>query len=432
MKVQRKALLLLLLMLTAFAGRAFPTGKEGIKVIVIDAGHGGKDPGNLGTRRYATTEKDIALAVALKLGAYLEENFPEIKVVYTRKTDVFVPLKTRADIANEAKGDLFVSVHCDAFHQSSVHGATSLVLGRNHDDENRVAIRENSAILMEDNYEERYQGFDPRKPESLIALNLYQNNYLNQSVLLAKEIQDQFRERVNRRDRGVKQQPLYVTSRTAMPAVLVELGFLTNPQEEDFLNSEKGQVYMASAIFRAIRDYKVQRDQILAAQQVSQPGRRRVDQANPTPETPAARDKPETERREEPTSTARDSVHNPPVDAPPAPSEAAKKAQAASQAQSGESPGKASKTSLKPRFAVQILVSSSLKELVPGNFKGLEGVKYVKEDGLYKYFLGDLEHYAEAEALRQKVRQGGYRDAFVIGLLNGRKISALEARKMLR
>lgn len=374
--------------------RAYPQ-EEGIKTIVIDAGHGGFDPGNLGTKRYSTREKDIALAVSLKVGQYLKDNIPNIEVVYTRQTDVFIPLKKRAEIANEAGGDLFISIHCDSFTQSSVHGATTLVLGRNHEDENRVAIQENSAILLEENYQEKYEGFDPRKPESLIALNLYQNNYLNQSVLLAKKIQDQFRERVNRRDRGVKQQPLYVTSRTAMPAVLVELGFLTNPKEEDFLNSEKGQSYMASAIFRAIRDYKLEQDEILAGQKNNQ--------------APALQ--PSTEVIQ------------------PAESKDPESQVAVQEPASEEKPKEAEQ---RVQFAVQILTSDRQRALKDPVFKSTQNIREIEENGLFKYYVGPVNSYAEASALRKQMIDKGFSDAFVIGLSNGEKISAVKARQMLR
>lgn len=362
-------------------------------VVVIDAGHGGKDPGNLGTRRYNTQEKDIALAVSLKVGNYIQEYLKDVKVVYTRKTDVFIPLKERAEIANKAKGDVFISIHCDSFRQSGVQGTTSFVLGKNHDDENRVALQENSAILLEENYEEKYQGFDPKRPESWIALNLYQNTYLNQSVLLAKGIQDQFRERVGRRDRGVKQQPLYVTSRTAMPAVLVELGFLTNPSEEDFLNSEKGQAYLASAIYRAFRDYKVAQETIMAEAQKGQKTLPQEDFAQPREESPS-----------------------PSIASKPTPS----------QPKSKETP------KAPVQFGVQLLTSARSDKLNKMPLKALKNVQLLEENGLYKYYAGPYRSYQEAEAARRNFSQGDFPDAFVIGLLSGEKIDAREARQMLR
>lgn len=248
-------LLFLALIVPNLVVKAQESGK--IRTVVLDAGHGGEDPGNPGTGKFKFTEKHVALDVTLKLGAYIEQYFPDVKVVYTRKTDVFIPLDKRADIANKAQADLFISIHCNSFQKSAVFGTETWVMGLHKSEENlKVAQNENAAIFYEDNYEEKYEGFDPTSPESMIALTMRQNVFLEQSLLLSAEIQNQFRERVSRHDRGVKQAGFVVISRTTMPSVLVELGFLTNPKEERFLLSEKGQDYMASAIFRAFRSYK--------------------------------------------------------------------------------------------------------------------------------------------------------------------------------
>ena len=226
----------------------------GIRKIVIDAGHGGKDPGNLGTGRYASKEKDIALDVSLLFGDYILENMPEVEVIYTRKEDDFPELYERTAIANSEKADLFVSIHCDAFEDSKANGCSSFVVGVNHGKHSRIAIKENPVISSKED-RINYGNFDVASPEYQIEVSLYQKMYEKNSLLLADKIQTQFRERVNRRDRGVKREPLYVTSRVAMPSVLVELGFLTNPKEEDFLNSEQGKIYMASALYRAFKSY---------------------------------------------------------------------------------------------------------------------------------------------------------------------------------
>ena len=230
----------------------------GVKKIVIDPGHGGKDPGTLGTGRYKQAEKDVVLDVSIMLGKYLESEFDDVEVIYTRNSDEFIKLSERTRIANEAKANLFISIHCDAFHDKSVYGSSTYVMGMHKTESNlNVAIRENSSILMENDYEFDYEGFNPSEPESYIALSMYQSSHIENSLLLASKIQDQFRSRVSRKDRGVKQAGFMVISRAAMPSVLVELGFLTNNMEEDFLNSEAGKVYMASAIFRAVKDYKI-------------------------------------------------------------------------------------------------------------------------------------------------------------------------------
>ena len=223
--------------------------------VVLDAGHGGKDPGNLGTGRYSTTEKDITLDVTLRIGKYIEENLPEVEVIYTRKDDSFPGLRDRVRIANEAQADLFISIHCDAFDNAGARGAGTYVMGMHKSEESlRVAMRENASMFNEEGYERNYDGFDPNDPDTYIALSLRQNVNLDASLTLGAAIQSQFRERVGRKDRGVKQAGFYVISYTTMPSALVELGFLTNPDEEDFLRSANGKSYMASAVYRAFRD----------------------------------------------------------------------------------------------------------------------------------------------------------------------------------
>jgi N-acetylmuramoyl-L-alanine amidase len=229
-------------------------GSYKLKTVVIDAGHGGKDPGSVGRK---STEKEVVLAIALKLGKYIEDKLPEVKVVYTRTTDEFIPLHKRADIANSEKADLYISIHANGTPNSLVDGTETLVLGLHRAEENfEVAKKENSVILLEDDYSVHYEGFDPGSPESYMIFSLMQNLYFEQSIDFAAYVQTQFRERASRKDRGVKQQGLLVLARTSMPGVLIETGFMTNPDEEKFLMSETGQDYIASAIFRAFRDYK--------------------------------------------------------------------------------------------------------------------------------------------------------------------------------
>ena len=226
-----------------------------IRVVVLDAGHGGKDPGALGKN---SKEKDIALAITLKLGKYIEENLKDVKVIYTRDKDVFVDLYKRAEIANENNADLFISIHANWWTKTSVSGAETFVMGISKNKSNlEVAIKENSVITMEDDYSTNYEGFDPNSAESYIIFNLVQFTYLNQSLELSAHIQDQFRDRAGRRDRGVKQERFLVLWRTTMPSVLVETGFVTNLTEEKYLMSDEGQSFLASAIYRAVRDYKI-------------------------------------------------------------------------------------------------------------------------------------------------------------------------------
>lgn len=224
-----------------------------VRTLVIDAGHGGKDPGCHGA---VANEKHIALSVAKELARIVEENLPDVKVILTRNADHFVELHERANIANKANADLFISIHCNS-GPSAAHGTETFTMGLHTSDGNlNVAKRENSVILSEDDYLEKYDGFDPNSSEAHILFSLYQNAYMDNSLKLAQKIEDQFKNRVNRHSRGVKQAGLLVLWKTAMPSVLIELGFLTNTNEEQYLNNAHNQVLMASGIYRAFKEYK--------------------------------------------------------------------------------------------------------------------------------------------------------------------------------
>ncbi len=227
-----------------------------IKTIVIDAGHGGKDPGAMGKN---SKEKHIALSIALKTGAYIEQNFPDVKVIYTRKTDVFIPLHKRAKIANDAKADLFMSIHCNANNSSRIYGAETYVMGLHKNQANlEVAKKENASILKEEDYMQHYEGFNPNSPEAYIIFSLYQHANLDQSLSFAAKVQQQFKERVGLRDRGVIQAGFLVLFQTTMPGVLIETSYLSNSNDEKYLISKKGQTYIASAIYRAFKEYKAE------------------------------------------------------------------------------------------------------------------------------------------------------------------------------
>lgn len=234
-----------------------PGKKTGYKIrtIVIDAGHGGHDTGCLGSD---SREKEVALRIALKLGKLIESNCPDVKVIYTRKTDVFIPLIERANIANRAKADLFICIHLNSGPKTA-YGSETFVMGLHKTDDNlSVAKRENSAILLEDNYEKNYDGFDPNSPEANIIFSLYQNQFMQQSLSFAAKIQKQFKENSKRYSRGVKQAGFLVLYKTAMPSVLIENGFLTNDNDQRFLTSDAGQASMASSIYRAFKSYKAE------------------------------------------------------------------------------------------------------------------------------------------------------------------------------
>jgi len=225
-----------------------------INTVVIDPGHGGRDAGAMGK---IAKEKDIALAIALKLGTYIEENFPDVKVIYTRTEDVFVPLNERAEIANKNKADLFISIHLNGNKNTRAFGTETYVMGIHKTEGNlEVAKKENAAILYEEDYTTKYEGFDPHSAESYIIFSFLQNTYLEQSLNYAAFVENEFETRALRKSRGVKQAGFLVLWQTTMPSVLIEAGFITNPQEEKYLMSKEGQEYIASAIFRAFKNYK--------------------------------------------------------------------------------------------------------------------------------------------------------------------------------
>lgn len=246
--------IILLSSFSALEVRSFKVDK-----VVIDAGHGGHDPGTTGD---ISKEKNVALKIALKVGEYIEAKLPDVEVIYTRDDDTFVELHGRAYIANKNGADLFISIHCNAFPPNpNVTGTETYVMGTSKEGRNlEVAKKENSVIYLEENFEEKYQGFDPDAPESLILLSLQSYGYLEYSKMLASNIESQFKNRAGRRSRGVKEAPFWVLWDTSMPSVLVETGYLSNKKEEKDLNDPLLQDYLASAIFRAFRDYKEEVD----------------------------------------------------------------------------------------------------------------------------------------------------------------------------
>ena len=373
-----------------------------VRTVVIDAGHGGKDPGNLGTRRYKKTEKDVSLAVALKVEQYIKQRFPDIKVVMTRRDDSYPTLHERTVIANRAQGDVFISIHCDAAENRSAYGSSTYVMGKDHDDENRVAMRENSVILQEDN-QEVYEGFDPTKPESYIMLTMFQYAFIQQSVELAQTVQNAFRNDVGRKDRGVKQQPLYVTSRTAMPSILIELGFLTNSAEEDFLMTDDGQDQMAQAIARSFAQYKVRREGGTVAEPIVPPA------AKPEvslPE-PAAQEVPKVEA---PKQEAAPVV----TESKPAP----------------EAPTNAAVSDV--YFTVQLSVSGIQKSTSESPFDAIRGVFYLKDGRLFRYLYGRFSSRDDAYKALQEARLKGFPDAFMVAYRGTARITLDEADQALK
>jgi N-acetylmuramoyl-L-alanine amidase len=349
--------------------------KNILNTIVIDPGHGGKDSGTMGTKRYKKYEKHIALAVSLKLGEYISNEFPDINVIYTRKTDIFLELNQRTELANNSSADLFISIHCDGFTNSSPSGASVFVMGMSKLKANMdVAMRENSAIYMEDNYQQKYEGFDPKSQESYIVFSLMQNTFLNQSLKIAEEVEKEFSTRANRKSRGVKQAPFYVISRTNMPSILIECGFLTNPKEEDYLHSEIGQDYIASAIFRAFRTYKksieIKDDIIIGNSEMIE----------------------DTSIKTEKITDKNDIIE---------------------------------KTKVKLLYKVQI--GTYLKSMLNDqNFIDLNAEEH-KINGTYRYYISSDNNKYNADNLKDKLRELGFNGAFIVAFLDGKQISTKEA-----
>lgn len=227
-----------------------------VDTVVIDAGHGGKDPG---THGQFMKEKDVALKIALRVGSYIEKNLPGVKVIYTRKGDQYLGLDERAALANKHKADLFICIHANAVSKEEIYGTETYVMGLHKSEGNlEVAKRENAVILLDNDYEQRYEGFDPNNPESYILFSLAQSAFQESSLKFAEKVESQFKNRLGRKSHGVKQAGFMVLWRTAMPSVLIEVGFLTNRKEEKFLSDTNGQDLIASGIYRAFKEYKAQ------------------------------------------------------------------------------------------------------------------------------------------------------------------------------
>lgn len=362
--------------------------------VVLDAGHGGKDAGNLGTKRYKKTEKDISLDVTLLVGKYIEENYPDVKLVYTRKSDIFPTLNDRVEIANNAKADLFISIHCNAAENKTASGTETFVMGLHKTEESlKSAMRENASIYLEKDYEKNYQGFDPKDPDTYIILSMRENAYLDQSISLAKGVQDQFRTRVGRKDRGVKQAGHFVTSFTNMPAVLVELGFLSNSEEEDYLHSDDGQTFMASAIYRAFKDFKEKAE------------------AKKTTKT----DPPKNESPKTPEPEVVQGIKTEPI-----------KSEKENSA-SINSPIIWKEVTKGIKYQVQILSSPKPIDKKSSDFKGLERVESYIQVGVHKYLAGSTSSFKEAKKMQEYLRTLGFKDAFIVAFENGQRVDLNKA-----
>ncbi len=344
----------------------------GIKTVVIDPGHGGKDPGAIGTNK--VKEKDVVLAVSLKLGELIKKNYPGVKVIYTRSTDDFIGLAERATVANKAKADLFISIHSNVAGNSSARGFEAWVLGLHKSEAAlNVAKLENSSILMEDGHTSKYEAFDPSDPDAYIGLSMRQNVFLDQSLMFADQIVKDAVNTIHVKSRGVKQAGFVVLYRTTMPAVLIELGFLSNAEEEKFLGNKEGQTKLATTIFNSFSKYKARRD--------------KVDGIISTPKIIEAPQEKETVEAETNTSGTKSTI----------------------------------------KFRVQIATSKNKVETKSYNFKGMNDVDMYISGKFYKYIVGNYETVEEAKKRLSSVKEKGYTSAFIIAFENGERISVKEA-----
>ncbi|WP_150452639.1 N-acetylmuramoyl-L-alanine amidase family protein [Arenibacter lacus] len=399
------SILLVAFLLLSFDSNTMEKDGDGKFVVVLDAGHGGHDPGNMGN---GYLEKNIALEIVLGAGRILEKN-PKIKVIYTRKDDTFVDLFKRGEIANKANADLFVSVHCDS-HTSNAHGAGTFVLGLHANQQNfEIAKKENSVIYLEDDYETRYADYNINSPESVIGLTIMQEEFLDQSIKLAKLMQDNFAEKLKRNDRKVKQAGFIVLHQTFMPSVLVETGFLTNKTEGAYLNSRKGRDEMAWAIADAILTYK--KESIVSSEPVSRGNTLVVVDAN----------KPKGAASQEDTGKGTASQ---------------KRSTLVVKNQSNvETPKETVKEVIKKSdnivFKVQIFASGKNIPLRPENFQGLNTLSKEKFNNLYRYMYGETNDHFQATLLKSNADAKGYTTSYIVAYKDGKRISEREALKYL-
>lgn len=355
--------------------------------VVLDAGHGGKD---VGATYHGYAEKKIALSTVLKVGKILE-NEHDIDVVYTRNKDVFVELDDRANIANKAKANIFVSMHCNANKNTSASGNETYVMGITRNASNlEVAKLENSVVTLEDNYEVKYEGFDPNSPESVIGISILQEEYRELSVELAAKVQQAFTKKTDSKNRGVKEAGFLVLRKITMPRVLIEMGFVSNKQEGAFLNSDSGQDKLAEAIANSILEYKKEYFTSSNANQSNSSEKSKED----AKVLDKSRDK-----------KPKDSIKN------------------------VEKTQNIDKSNDKIEFKVQISASSRDLDTKPSNFKGLKNVSKEKGNVIYKYYYESAPTYEEAKKNLEFAKENGFDTAFIVAYKNGEKINISEAIK---
>jgi N-acetylmuramoyl-L-alanine amidase len=382
--------------------------------IVIDAGHGGHDPGCHGTKH---KEKDVALAIALKLGNYIENNCPDVKVVYTRKTDIFLELNERAKIANDNNADLFLCIHCNASPKKEVFGSETYAMGLHKSKGNlEVAKRENAAILLEDNYKKNYDNFDPNSDEANIIFSIYQNLFLEKSLNLASKIQEYYGKKACRHDKGVKQAGFLVLWKTSMPSLLTETGFLTNPKEEKFLGSKEGQDYMALSMFLAFRKYKDELNAIKKNYEDELEKRVGCDANAPIYN--------EHEIKHENKDTAL-SLH---IDT----AININSEQKTDEVEPKKYLGSENKSEEEVFYSIQILNSQVKLKSTDAKFKKLKDiVEYKAKNNQFKYSTGKFVDFQEATKEQNRIRELGFKDAFIVGFKGKNRISVKEVKEIL-
>lgn len=375
--------------------------------VVIDAGHGGHDAGAVGK---IAKEKDLNLAVSKLVGELIATGHPDVKVVYTRKTDVFLTLQQRADIVNKNNADLFICIHTNAAENRNVSGAETFVLGIDKMQSNLdVAMRENAVIMMEDNYETTYEGFDPTSVDSYIMFELMQDQYIDRSLQFATLVQQEFSGSLQRADRGVRQAGFWVLHKSACPSVLIEMGFISNREEERYLASQKGKDDIANAIYDAFTSYKAAYDkrhgkEVTAAER---PKRKAADEQELT-QTP--------QREETPTPAVQPAkkTQTAQTDKKTTPAQTDKKTQAA-----------------KPVYRIQIFTTTTELKKNDPTFKGLKNCRYTKDGKYYKYTYGEETDYQTIADI-QKQLKAKFKDCFIVAFLNGKQITVKEARQLTK
>lgn len=391
--------------------------------LVIDAGHGGKDAGALGK---ISKEKDINLRTALAFGKFVENNCPDVNVIYTRRTDVFVTLHGRAEIANKAKADLFISIHTNSLPPGNVaRGFETYTLGMHRANDNLdVAKRENSVILVEKDYKEHYEGFDPNSAESYIIFEFMQDHNMARSVELAKYVQNNVCSLAKRPNKGVKQAGFLVLRETSMPSCLIELGFISTADEEQYLNSETGISNIARGIYNAFVAYKKKYDTTSKAtyktETAVETASKAVNDTLPKVETKQKTEQPKQVAREEKRATLPDEK--------PLKPEEQKVKKESKNISTASAATTASAESSAPVFKVQILTADRLLKTTDRRFKGHNDVAHYKEGNILKYTIGETTNYNEILQIRKSILQD-FPDAFVIAFKNGEKMNVNEAIK---